>query len=96
MMMMVKMMMVFLVILIFILQFCGQGAITFYTVRIFKVVLDAFTSIIFAVFQMFNVDKRVFFFINDVVQDACSVVEAKDCALVIGVTYFLSALLRWS
>ena len=29
-----------------------------------------------------------------VVQDACSIVEAKDCALVIGVTYFLSALLR--
>ena len=28
-------------------------------------------------------------------QDACSVVEAKDCALVIGVTYFLSALLRF-
>jgi len=27
-------------------------------------------------------------------QDACSIVEAKDCALVIGVTYFLSALLR--
>merc|ERR1719400_413207 len=53
----------FLVILVlmFILQFCGQGVITFYTVRIFK--------------------------------DACSVVEAKDCALVIGVTYFLSALL---
>ena len=43
---------------------------------------------------MFNVDQRFFIFINDVVQDACSVVEAKDCALVIGVTYFLSALLR--
>ena len=50
--------MIFLVILvlIFILQFCGQGAITFYTVRIFKVVLDVFISIIFVVFQMFNVD----------------------------------------
>ena len=29
-----------------------------------------------------------------IAQDACSIVEAKDCALVIGVTYFLSALLR--
>ena len=50
--------MIFLVILvlIFILQFCGQGAITFYTVRIFKVVLDVFISIIFVVVQTFNVD----------------------------------------
>ena len=55
--------MIFLVILvlIFILQFCGQGAITFYTVRIFKVVPDVFISIIFVVFQMFNVDHRFSF-----------------------------------
>ena len=88
--MVMMLMMVFLVILVltFVFQFCGQGAITFYTVRIFKVVFDVFISITFVVVQMFKVEM--------VVQDACSVVEAKDCALVIGVTYFLSALLRWT
>lgn len=53
----------FLVILVlmFLLQFSGQGAITFYTVQIFK--------------------------------DACSVVNPKNCALIIGLTYFVSAIL---
>jgi len=53
----------FLVILVlmFLVQFSGQGAITFYTVQIFK--------------------------------DACSAVNAKNCALIIGLTYFVSAIL---
>ena len=47
--MVMMLMMAFLVILVltFVLQFCGQGAITFYTVRIFKVILDVFISITF-------------------------------------------------
>jgi len=53
----------FLVILVLmvLLQFSGQGAVTFYTVQIFT--------------------------------DACSNISAKDCALTIGITYFVSALL---
>ena len=53
----------FLVILVlmFLLQFSGQGVVTFYTAEIFK--------------------------------DAESAVDPNDCALVIGVTYFLSSIL---
>ena len=53
----------FLVILVlmFLLQFSGQGVVTFYTAEIFK--------------------------------EAESAVDPNDCALVIGVTYFLSSIL---
>jgi len=53
----------FLVILVlmFLVQFSGQGAITFYTVQIFK--------------------------------DACCAVNPKNSALIIGLTYFVSAIL---
>merc|ERR1719431_567536 len=53
----------FLVILVlmFLLQFSGQGAITFYTAQIFH--------------------------------DAQSVIEPKNCALIIGLTFFFSAIL---
>ena len=68
----------FLVILVlmFVLQFCGQGAITFYTVQIFKV----------GRLSRHDASNRSF-------QDACSGLEAKDCALAVGVVYFLSAIL---
>ena len=87
----------FLVILVlmFVLQFCGQGVITFYTVQIFKVrmwiPIGSDENYCPGLLQYCRV-------LSIIAQDACSIVEAKDCALVIGVTYFLSALLRclWS
>ena len=50
-----------ILVLMFLLQFSGQGAITFYTALIFK--------------------------------EARCVVDPNDCALIIGVTYFLSSIL---
>ena len=83
----------------FILQFCGQGVITFYTVQIFKVrmELDQMRIIVqdtCSISECYQLLSRLLAVLSIIAQDACSIVEAKDCALVIGVTYFLSALLR--
>ena len=88
----------FLVILVlmFLLQFSGQGAITFFTVQIFSVSFSHRVlhcplnlgprvdhSVLARCFVMFDVQDA----------GAGSLISARDCALTIGITYFLSALL---
>ena len=75
----------FLVILVlmFLLQFSGQGAITFFTVQIFSVSCCEGQVRSGQVIAMFDVQDA----------GAGSLISARDCALTIGITYFLSALL---
>ena len=83
----------------FLLQFSGQGAITFYTVQIFTVSIH-YTDNLYKPSRCVSADtfvrtnvRYLDILLDTSPQDACSQISPKDCALTIGVTYFLSALL---